>query len=564
MMSAPSPRRSARRLALAALLLAGVAPAGWGVNGQGLAAPPHTGAQVVMDAEDLDLSVPCLGRFEIMVDPAMSDGVSIDSSPSGGAHLTMRTGKTQGSSKVLITSRTCAPNARVSILVAPNVGVLIHDSHDTHIVIHGTLASLEASLEAGQLDADTIQSLDLSLRGTEQVHIASLNRAAQVVETGASGLVVDHADLDAFSAQLSESSHLSVTDGRFDVLTLMVENAATARLGGSANTATVSASGTGLVAIPSVSGALTRTGNIQIGPVAPPAPVAPPVALPVAPSPAPGAPPAAAMQDGSSRNADPRAAAPQGTDQSGAKPMATTPGPVSGAAAPDSPTRSGLTQTVPSQATTPQATVPPAPPAAATNPAIPPAVPQTPITGATSSPDGAGAEPSATTSTRASATQAPATQAPSSLAPSSQTPPGPTTATQPPETGTPARTAAGIAVPGNATTSAGATGAQTPATMPGNAPGGMPGGVSAGTAPDLPVRTGTSLPPGTDNVGESAARTTPLPGNNTGDGSSGADAPAVQSPAPQSRNVQAAGRAGQTRQPATSAARGTATGDAPQ
>ena len=301
-------RSHGRRIALAALLLSGIAGAGTGLGTAALAAPPHAGPQVVMDAEDLDLSVPCLGRFEIMVDPAMSDGVSIDSSPSGGAHLTMRTGKTQGSSKVLITSRTCAPNARVSILVAPNVGVLIHDSHDTHIVIHGTLASLEASLEAGQLDADTVQSLDLSLRGTEQVHIANLNRAAQVVETGASGLVVDHADLDAFSAQLSETSHLTVTDGRFDVLTLMVENAASARLGGSANTATVSANGTGLVAIPTVSGALTRTGNVQVGPVA---------ATP-APSPSAPATPGAAAGPSASAGAMSPSATSQGTTSQGA------------------------------------------------------------------------------------------------------------------------------------------------------------------------------------------------------------------------------------------------------
>jgi len=248
--------RPPRRIALATLLFSGLT----------IAAPVYAAPQVV-DAEDLDLSVPCLGRFEITVDPAMSDGVSVDSSSTGGAHLTVRTGKTQGSSKVLITSKSCAPAAKVSILIAPSVGVLIHDSHDTHIVINGTLASLEASLEAGQLDADTIQSLDLSLRGTEQVHIAHLNRAAQVVETGASGLVVDHADLDAFSAQLSETSHLAVTDGRFDVLTLMVENAASVRLGGTVNTATVSASGTGLVAIPTVSGVLTRTGTVQVGPV---------------------------------------------------------------------------------------------------------------------------------------------------------------------------------------------------------------------------------------------------------------------------------------------------------
>lgn len=176
MMSISLLKHPRRRIALATLLVSSLA----------ISAPLHAAPQVV-DAEDLDLSVPCLGRFEITVDPAMSDGVSIDSSPTGGAHLTMRTGKTQGSSKVLISSKSCAPSAKVSILVAPTVGVLIHDSHDTHIVIHGTLASLEASLEAGQLDADTIQSLDLSLRGTEQVHIAHLNRAAQVVETGASG-----------------------------------------------------------------------------------------------------------------------------------------------------------------------------------------------------------------------------------------------------------------------------------------------------------------------------------------------------------------------------------------
>ncbi len=177
MMSVRLLTRPARRIALATLLLSGLAAV----------RPGHAAPQVVVDAEDLDLSVPCLGRFEITVDPAMSDGVSIDSSATGGAHLTMRTAKTQGSSKVLITSKSCAPAAKVAILVAPSVGVLIHDSHDTHFVINGTLASLEASLEAGQLDADTVQSLDLSLRGTEQVHIAHLNRAAQVVETGASG-----------------------------------------------------------------------------------------------------------------------------------------------------------------------------------------------------------------------------------------------------------------------------------------------------------------------------------------------------------------------------------------
>lgn len=400
-------RSHGRHIALAALLLSGIAGAGTGLSTAALAAPPHAGPQVVMDAEDLDLSVPCLGRFEIMVDPAMSDGVSIDSSPSGGAHLTMRTGKTQGSSKVLITSRTCAPNARVSILVAPNVGVLIHDSHDTHIVIHGTLASLEASLEAGQLDADTVQSLDLSLRGTEQVHIANLNRAAQVVETGAAGLVVDHADLDAFSAQLSETSHLTVTDGRFDVLTLMVENAASARLGGSANTATVSANGTGLVAIPTVSGALTRTGNVQVGPVAatptpsPSAPATP--GTPAGPSASAGTTPQGTAPENAAPQGSAGATAPSRTGSAAATVPATTAGTPSAnetgqtAAAPagagqpaqPSPPQTALPQEMRPQSASPSmpgsASVPPSPPmppatgpAQAAQPATRPAIPDAP------------------------------------------------------------------------------------------------------------------------------------------------------------------------------------------
>ncbi|WP_122038575.1 hypothetical protein [Asaia bogorensis] len=449
--------RHTRRVALAALLLAGMAPLGPGgalFGGHAMAAPAHAGSPVVMDAEDLDLSVPCLGRFEIMVDPAMSDGVSIDSSPSGGAHLTMRTGKTQGSSKVLITSRTCAPNARVSILVAPNVGVMIHDSHDTHIIIHGTLASLEASLEAGQLDADTIQSLDLSLRGTEQVHIASLNRAAQVVETGASGLVVDHADLDAFSAQLSETSHLTVTDGRFDVLTLMVENAASARLGGSANTATVSASGTGLVAIPTVSGALTRTGNVQIGPVASPTPDAgSPPQSPSAPTAAPPAPPAPGdktlPQDHAAQGSVPQDSAnPSGVPQSGVATGSAFPAGIPQGSPVQGNGVSGPTQVAP-QGMTPPSTPPLPPETSGQNVPTPP----TPAP-ATGSPGQSGT----VTAPAASSTSGIATPPPAS--PSVATVPNTGVASQSPTAATP-----GVAH--NAPNSAGQpSGTNTPATQP--------------------------------------------------------------------------------------------------
>ncbi|AOX15815.1 head GIN domain-containing protein [Kozakia baliensis] len=254
-----------------------------------LALAPHAYAQhQTVAAEDLDLSTPCIGRVQVNVDPAMSNGVSFDASAANAAHVTIRTGKNEGASKVIIVSKSCAPHAVLSILVAPNIGVSIHDSHDTHFVINGTLASLEASLESGQLEADTIQSLDLSLRGTEQVHIANLNRAAQIVASGSASLVADRAELDALSAQLSDSSRLNILDGKFDALTLMTEGGASATIGGTANTATVNATGSGYVAIPRVSGPLARTGTgaVQVGPAPPSPPPSPPPAAPPPPPPA--------------------------------------------------------------------------------------------------------------------------------------------------------------------------------------------------------------------------------------------------------------------------------------
>lgn len=248
----------------------------------------HGAEHVTMSGEDLELSTPCIGRVQVSVDPAMSDGVSFDASAASAAHVTIRTSKDQNESKVVIASKSCAPHALLSVLVAPNIGVSIHDSHDTHFVMTGAVGSLEASLDSGILDADSVGSLDLNMRDGAQVHVRTLHRAGQVVAGGTSVMTADHADLDAFSAQLTDSSHLEIADGRIDALTLMADGAATIDIGGTANTATVTANGTGLVAIPRMNGPLTRngTGPVRIGP-------APPPPAPPAPASAAAAPPAA-------------------------------------------------------------------------------------------------------------------------------------------------------------------------------------------------------------------------------------------------------------------------------
>ncbi|AQS87686.1 hypothetical protein [Neoasaia chiangmaiensis] len=243
----------------------------------------HGAEHVTMSGEDLELSTPCIGRVQVSVDPAMSDGVSFDASAASAAHVTIRTSKDQNESKVVIASKSCAPHALLSVLVAPNIGVSIHDSHDTHFVMTGAVGSLEASLDSGILDADSVGSLDLNMRDGAQVHVRTLHRAGQVVAGGTSVMTADHADLDAFSAQLTDSSHLEIADGRIDALTLMADGAATIDIGGTANTATVTANGTGLVAIPRMNGPLTRngTGPVRIGPSPPP--LAPPASAAAAP-----------------------------------------------------------------------------------------------------------------------------------------------------------------------------------------------------------------------------------------------------------------------------------------
>ncbi|MFT8483270.1 MAG: hypothetical protein ABF689_09725, partial [Gluconobacter cerinus] len=263
-----------------------------------VSAYPAQAARVTMSGSDLDMAIPCTGQVRIVVDPGMKDGATLDSS--NATQVTMRSGKEESDSRISIATKSCAPNGKVTISVSPYTGVSIHDSHDTHFIIKGKLASLDASLDSATMDIENTQSLDLSMHGASSVHIGSLERAAQIVASGTSTLIADSAQLTALSAQLSNDASFMVSQGSIEALTIVTSDNATATVHGNASVATVTANGTGAVNIERVSGPIVRSGSgaVNVGTpaaVAPPptvvTPAAPPVTatLPVAPPPVPKA-----------------------------------------------------------------------------------------------------------------------------------------------------------------------------------------------------------------------------------------------------------------------------------
>ncbi|KXV00611.1 hypothetical protein AD929_09775 [Gluconobacter potus] len=261
-------------------LLAGVA----------LLAPAAHAARMTLSGEDLDLSVPCTGQVRVVVDPAMKDGATLDSSSM--AQVAMHTGKEEAESRISIATKACAPNGKLTISISPSTGLTIHDSHDTHFVITGKLASLDASLDSTTMDIEDTQSLDLNMQGASSVHIKSLERAAQIVASGASTLTADTAQLAALSAQLTQNATMTLSGSSIDALTLVTADQASATILGHATVATVAANGTGEVNIEAVSGPMVRSGKgtVRVGaqngviyrPTLPP-----PAALPVPATPAP-------------------------------------------------------------------------------------------------------------------------------------------------------------------------------------------------------------------------------------------------------------------------------------
>ncbi|GBR50415.1 hypothetical protein [Gluconobacter sphaericus] len=262
------------------VLLAGVA----------LLAPAAHAARMTLSGEDLDLSVPCTGQVRVVVDPAMKDGATLDSSSM--TQVAMHTGKEEAQSRISIATKACAPNGKLTISISPNTGLTIHDSHDTHFVITGTLASLDASLDSTTMDIEDTQSLDLNMQGASSVHIKSLERAAQIVASGTSTLTADTVQLTALSAQLTQNAAMTLSGSSIDALTLVTADQASATILGHATVATVAANGTGEVNIETVSGPMVRSGKgtVRVGaqngviyrPTSPP-----PAPLPVPTTPAP-------------------------------------------------------------------------------------------------------------------------------------------------------------------------------------------------------------------------------------------------------------------------------------
>ncbi|GBR67987.1 hypothetical protein [Gluconobacter kanchanaburiensis] len=273
---------SGRRPALLALLAGTV-----------LLSPAAHAARMTLSGEDLDLSIPCTGQVRVVVDPGMKDGATLDSSSL--AQVSMHTGKEEAQSRISIATKSCAPNGKLTISISPSTGLTIHDSHDTHFIITGKLASLDASLNSTTMDIENTQSLDLDMQGASTVHIKSLERAAQIVASGTSTLTADTAQLAALSAQLTQNAGMTLSGGTIDALTLITADQASATILGQATVATVAANGTGDVNIESVSGPMVRSGKgtVRVGAQngviyrqTPPPPVAPPAAATPAPLPA--------------------------------------------------------------------------------------------------------------------------------------------------------------------------------------------------------------------------------------------------------------------------------------
>jgi len=245
------------RTALRMLLLATLAGT--------VSVPSAEAARVSMSGEDLDLAIPCTGQVRIVVDSTMKDGATLDSSSA--TQVTMRTGKEEADSRISIATKACAPNGKLTISVSPYTGVSIHDSHDTSFVIKGKLASLDASLDSNTMDVENTQSLDLSMHGSSNVHIGSLERAAQIVASGTSTFTADSAQLTALSAQLTNQASFTISQGNIEALTIVTADNASATVLGNASVATVTANGTGTVNIERVSGPIVRSGSgsVRVG-----------------------------------------------------------------------------------------------------------------------------------------------------------------------------------------------------------------------------------------------------------------------------------------------------------
>lgn len=228
--------------------------------------PAHADSLSSWTAEDVDLSLPCFDRVVIKMDAQHPRLVTIEG-PRHGVSVSAHLLRDQGATRVALNAPSCQAghsDRTFSLRIGSEIGVTLHDSPHTRYFITGRLASLEANLADGSVSAEEVASLDINIRGSQNMSIARLERAGQVIAAGASRLFVRQASLDALSATLSDHAVLQIDSGYVSALTLTTSDAASARIAGTLDTAIVTANGVNAVYLPHVTGQLARHGTGSI------------------------------------------------------------------------------------------------------------------------------------------------------------------------------------------------------------------------------------------------------------------------------------------------------------
>lgn len=220
-----------------------------------------------LHADELDLSVPC-AQVHIRADAALKDSVVVEEAT--GLTPDIQTTRDGTESHIRLALHNCPKGGRLTLHLSSDTALTLHDSPQAHIIISGTLTTLESNLDDASLQVDRVESLDMSISGTTQAHIHQLNRAAQLNATGGSHLEVDTALLSAFSAQMSDSSHLSITEGQIDSLTLNASQQADASIMATVNNASITTSDAASVTLSKVTGTVQDGGTKHITHASPP------------------------------------------------------------------------------------------------------------------------------------------------------------------------------------------------------------------------------------------------------------------------------------------------------
>ena len=231
--------------------------------GSALAAESHA----LLRADELDLSVPC-AQVQIKADASLKDSLVVEEAY--GLTPDVQTTRDGTESHIRLALHNCPKGGRLTIRLSSDTALTLHDSPQAHITISGTLTTLESNLDDASLQVDRVESLDMSISGTTQAHIRQLNRAAQLNATGAARLDVDTALLSAFSAQMSDNSQLSISEGQIDSLTLNVSHQAEASVMATINNANITTNDGAGVTLSKVTGTMQDGGTKHITHAAPP------------------------------------------------------------------------------------------------------------------------------------------------------------------------------------------------------------------------------------------------------------------------------------------------------